>query len=200
MGTQNAALAGVTLGVCVETRSMNTNTTEVLHLKARGLMLLWGKGWPHPCNLGDTGGPPWEAFDLPQRGCGLASHTDISMAGSADVVPSGWSCGIHLYWVCPLEMLWEHKDGQRLISLVGEMKVRCLNWQKCLVYIRKCGVRQMRKFISPFNIHLKCLAPGRLKAFPRSQSGLNASRCKTHDLARVEEGRFGGHTSSFPAN
>lgn len=44
MGTQNAALAGVTLGVCVETRSMNTNTTEVLHLKARGLMLLWGKG------------------------------------------------------------------------------------------------------------------------------------------------------------
>lgn len=61
----------------------------------------------------------------------LASHTDMCMAGSA-VVPSGWPCGILLYCGCPLEMLREHKDGQWLFSLVGEMEVRCLNWQKML--------------------------------------------------------------------
>ena len=130
----------------------------------------------------------------------LASHIDISVAGSADIVPSGCPCGILLYWGCPLEMLWERKDGQWLISLVGKMEMRCLNCQKCLVYIRRCGVRQMKKFTSPFKIHLKHLTSGRLKFFPRSHSGLNASHCKTHDAARLERGRFGGCTSSIPAN
>lgn len=81
------------------------------------------------------------------------------------------------------------------------MEVRCLNWQKCLVYhIRRCGARQMEKFVSPFKIHLKRLTPGRLKFFSCSYSGLNASHCKTHDVACLEQGRFGGCTSSFPAN
>jgi len=75
----------------------------------------------------------------------LASHTDISMAGSADVVPSVWPCSILLCWGCPLEMLWEQKDGEWLISLVGEVEMRCLNIQKCLVCITRCGVRQMKK-------------------------------------------------------
>lgn len=202
MGTQNAALAGVTLGVCVEMRGMNTNrsiASESLRVNAfvgTRLTTSMQPGWYWRPALGGI----W-LFICPGMAVALlASYTDIAIAGSADVVPSGWPCHILLYWGCPLGMLWEHKDGQWLISLLGEMGMSCLNWQKCLVYIRRCGMRQMKKIMSPFHIHLKRLAPGRLKSFPCSQSGLNASCRKTHNVACVEEGSFGGCTSSFPAN
>lgn len=83
----------------------------------------------------------------------LASHTDISMAGSADVVPPGCPCSILLYWGCASELLSEQNNGQWL--MVDEMEVRCLNWQKCLVYISEAN----EKHLSPFRIQLKCLNP-----------------------------------------
>lgn len=162
--------------------------TEALHLKARGLMLSRVQGWPHLCSLGGVRGLPGEALGFlsaPGRPWPVLHLTQTYP--DADVVPSG----------CLLEMLW---FGRWLILLVGKVEVRCLNWQKCLVYIRRRGVKQMKTFISPFAIHLKHLAPGRLKSFPCSPSGLSASCCKTHDLARVEEGRFGCCASHFPAN
>lgn len=76
----------------------------------------------------------------------LASHTDLSMAGSADVVPSGCPCGILLYWGCPLETLgWAMADltGRRDGGEVLKRLVYC---------IRKYGARQMEKFVSPFKI------------------------------------------------
>lgn len=141
------------------------------------------------------------AFQLPQHDCGLACISHGRIHGRVCWwCPLRLALGILLYWGCPLEVLWEHKGGQQRISLAGEMEVRCLNWQKCLVYIRRCGVRQMRKCISPCNIRLKCLAPGRLKSSPCAQPGLNASRCETHDVAPMVEGRFGSCASSCPAN
>lgn len=59
-----------------------------------------------------------------------------------------------------------------MTSVVGMMGVGCLTCQKCLVYIRRCGVRQVKKIVSPYKICLKCLTPERLKFFPCSHSGL----------------------------
>lgn len=44
MGTQNAALGGVVLYVCVETRGMNATLTGALHLTAEGLILCGDRG------------------------------------------------------------------------------------------------------------------------------------------------------------
>lgn len=41
------------------------------------------------------------------------------------------------------------------------------------------------------------LEPRRLILFPRSHTGLNASHCKTHIIARLEQGRFGGMRIQF---
>lgn len=97
--------------------------TKALHLKAEGLILCGDKGACIHATLGMLGACPgrnW-AFYLPHSMAValLASHTNTSMAGSADIVPPDCPCSILLYWGCPLEMPWEQKNGQQL--MVGEM-------------------------------------------------------------------------------
>lgn len=123
MGTQNAALAGVTPDVCVERRGTNTNTDKSIASESWRVNTLWGQGCLHPCNLGDAGGLPWEALGFlsaPQHGCGLAC---ISHRHFHDGVC--WHCPSRLplqhpsVLGCPLEMLWKQKSVQQL--MVGEM-------------------------------------------------------------------------------
>lgn len=117
MGTQNAALAGVTPDVCVWRGEARIPTlTKALHLKAEGLILCGDKGACIHATLGMLGACPgrhW-AFYLPHSMAValLASHTDISTTGSADIVPPDCPCSIHLYWAA----LWRCSGNRKVFN------------------------------------------------------------------------------------